>query len=82
MNQSTIFDRNIFKDKFKEIYNEKLYNFPIDNTMISNIISKWKRNTFRMNKSCVLFGKTDYQNRLIFREYRSLDIEIEQKKNP
>ena len=35
MNKSTIYDRTLFKNKFKDIYNENKYNFPLNNNMFS-----------------------------------------------
>jgi hypothetical protein len=42
-NSSDIYDRSLFKNKFKEIYNKNKYNFQINNNMLSNIITKWKK---------------------------------------
>ena len=42
MNNSSIFNRNLFKEKIKEIYNNK-YDFN-NNILPSNIINKWKNN--------------------------------------
>ena len=42
MNSSTIYDRKLFKEEMKKIYNNHSYTFPLDNNLISNIISKWK----------------------------------------
>ena len=41
MNNSSIFNRNLFKEKIKEIYNNK-YDF--NNILLSNIINKWNNN--------------------------------------
>ena len=41
MNASTIYDRTLYKDKFKEIYNSEKYNFPLNDNIFSNIINKW-----------------------------------------
>ena len=53
MNSSDIYDRKLFKDKFKEHYNSKKYNFTINNNMLSNIITKWKAASNRFNKSTI-----------------------------
>ena len=34
MNKSNIYDRTLFKNKFKEIYNENKYIFPLSNNML------------------------------------------------
>ena len=34
----------LFKNKFKEIYNKNKYNFPFNNIILSDIITKWKKN--------------------------------------
>ena len=70
MNSSDIYDRGLFKTKFKDIYNKNKYNFQINNNMLSNIITKWKNNSNRFSKATVWDNTTDYQNRLILREFR------------
>ena len=44
MNSSTIYNWEMFKDRYKEIYNDpsNKYDFEINNSMLNNIISKWK----------------------------------------
>ena len=71
MNSSTIFDRNLFKNKFKEIYNSYIYNLPISNNLLSNIITKWRNTSVRFTKANVLLNQYDYKSRMIFREFRS-----------
>ena len=72
MNSSTIFDRQLFKESFKKLYNKDniRYKFPLDNNFLSYIINKWKNNTYRFKKECFLYDTKDYENRLIFIEYR------------
>ena len=72
MNSSDIYDRNIFKTKFLELYNNKKYNFPISNNILSNIITKWKNNSNKFNKATLWDNQFDYQKRLILREFRIL----------
>ena len=72
MNSSDIYDRNIFKTKFLELYNNKKYNFPISNNILSNIITKWKNNSNKFNKATIWDNQFDYQKRLILREFRIL----------
>ena len=83
MNTSSIFNREMFKERFKEIYNDpsNKYDFEINNSMLNNIISKWKSTSAKFNKSGVLINKYDYQKRLIFREFRSLYVHVPNKKN-
>ena len=59
-----------YKTKFKEIYNKNKYNFQINNNMLSNIITKWKNKSNRFSKATVWDNTTDYQERLILREFR------------
>ena len=56
MNKSTIYDRKLFKEAFKNIYNDKenKYNFPINNNFLSNIITRWKNNSYRFKKESVI----------------------------
>ena len=75
MNNSSIYDRNLFKTKFLEIYNKNKFNFPMNTNFLSNIITKWRNSTNRFNKSTVWDNKYDYQNRLILRDYRSIYAE-------
>ena len=55
MNSSTIFDRSLLKDKFKEIYNKKSYKFPINNVFLSNIKQNGKIVPTDLTK--LVFGK-------------------------
>ena len=77
MNNSTIYDRKLFKEAFKNIYNDKenKYNFPINNNFLSNIITRWKNNSYRFKKESVLYDMRDNDNRLLLREFRILPIE-------
>ena len=43
MNMSTIYDRKLYKEEFKKIYNSNNYDFPINNNIMSNIITNWKK---------------------------------------
>ena len=79
MNTSTIYDRNLYKTKFKEIYNSNYYDFPINNNMLSNIITKWKNSTYKFKKECAQYNLYDYQNRLLLRDYRSIFLELPNK---
>ena len=42
MNNSTIYDRNIYKNRFKEIYNKNKFYCPLDNYILSNIMPNGK----------------------------------------
>ena len=39
MNTSNIYDRKIYKEHFKNIYNEKKFNFPLNNNILNSIIT-------------------------------------------
>ena len=54
MNNSSIYDRTLFKNQFKDLYNNNKYNFEINNNLLSNIITKWKQKSNRFTKYCVL----------------------------
>ena len=77
MNKSTIYDRKLFKEAFKNIYYDKenKYNSPINNNFLSNIINRWKNNSYRFKKESVLYDMRDNDNRLLLREFRILPIE-------
>ena len=72
----------MFKDKFKDIYNDpsNKYDFEINNSMLHNIISKWKNTSLKFNKGSVLINQYDYKKRLIFREFRSIYVHVPNKK--
>ena len=74
MEKSNIYDRRLFKEEFKKIYNQNKYNFPINENFLSNIISKWKKGSDRFTKMCVFKNKFDNENRLILRDYRIIPI--------
>ena len=71
MNSSELFDRNLYKEEFKKIYNSRNFNFAIDNNFLSNIITKWKNKSNRFKKTSVLENTKDYKNRLILRDFRT-----------
>ena len=81
MNSSTIYDWHLFKESFKKLYNDPniKYNFPLENNVLSNIITKWKTTSYRFKKECILYDTKDYDNRLILREYRIIPLESESK---
>ena len=66
MNSSSIYDRRMFKEEFKKIYNDPKhhFNFPLNNSLLSNIISNWKKNSYKFTKASVLYNKYDYELRL------------------
>lgn len=70
LNKTDIYDRNLFKNKFKEIYNQNQYNFTLNNDLLSNIINNWKRNSIKFKKYSIYSNKYDYNN-LILREFSS-----------
>ena len=72
MEQSTIYDRRLYKEEFKKIYNNNKFNFSLNNNLLSNIITKQKNSSNRFNKYSILEKMKDYENRLISREYRNI----------
>ena len=82
MNRSSIYDRTLFKEQFKDIYNQNKYDFEINNNLLSNIITKWKEKSNRFNKFCVLENPNDYENRQFLREFRNIYVEVPNKKEP
>ena len=81
MNSSTIYDRKLFKDEMKQIYNNHTYQFPLDNYLLSNIITKWKNNSVNFTKFACLKNQFDYNNNLILREFRTVNSESDNNKN-
>ena len=81
MNSSNIYDRNLFKDEMKKIYNNHSYPFPLDNNLLSNIITRWKNNSVNFTKFTCLKNKFDYNNNLILREFRTVYLESDNNKN-
>ena len=48
IDSSTIYDRNLYKNKLKEIYNNNIiYDFPINNKMFLNIMTKLKNSPYK-----------------------------------
>ena len=82
MNKSNIYDRRLFKEEFKNLYNDKKYtfDFSMNDNMLSNIITKWKNNNMRFTKASILSEIKDYNNRLILREYRIIPLEFGNRK--
>ena len=74
MDNSNIYDRRLFKEEFKKIYNNNKFNFPINENFLSNIITKWKKSSDRFTKMCIYKNKYDYDNRLILRDHRIIPI--------
>ena len=84
MNNSNIYDRHLFKESFKKIYNQNnsLYKFPLKDNFLSNIISNWKRKSVRFKKEGVLYDDKDFENRQLLREFRIIpNLEENNKKN-
>ena len=69
---SYIYDRKLFKDKFKEHYDSKKYNFTINNNMLSNIITKWKSTSNRFNKVTIWDNIYDKHMQFILRDFKSV----------
>ena len=67
MNKSSIYDRKLFKNDFRKIYNDNNYNFPLQEDKLNNIIANWKLTT---NKFNILENTNDNNGRHILREYR------------
>ena len=65
MNSSEIFDRKLYKEEFKKLYNSRKFKFGIDNNVLSNIITKWKNKSNRFKKISAPENPKDYKNRLI-----------------
>ena len=81
MNSSTLYDRKLFKEEMKKIYNNHSYTFPLDNNLISNIISKWKNSSVNFTKYTCLKNQYDYNKNLILREFRTVNLEADNKKS-
>ena len=43
MNTSEIFDRNLYKEEFKKLYNSQKFNFSIDNNFLSAVVKFFKK---------------------------------------
>ena len=71
----------MFKEEFRKEYNKKIYNFPINNNLLSNIINNWKMKTNKFTKYSIFDNKYDYMGQLILREYRYIYSPFKKKKN-
>ncbi len=74
MDNSTLYDRRLYKEEFKKIYNNNKYKFSLNDNFLSNIITNWKKNSDRFTKLCIFKNKYDYEHRLILRDYRVIPI--------
>ena len=81
MNSSSIYDRTLYKNEFKNIYNSNIYKFELTDNFLSNIINNWRTKSNKFKKISVLENQFDYKNRLILREFRNIYIEIPKKEN-
>ena len=70
MNKSSIYDRKIFKNGFRKIYNENNYNFPLQEDKLNNLIANWKLTTNKFNKFHILENTKDNNGRNLLREFR------------
>ena len=74
--------QNFLKINLKKFINKNKYNFPLENNILSNIITKWKNITNKMNKTIIIYDKFNYINRLIFRDYRICMAFFKYKRKP
>lgn len=76
MNDSNIYERKLYKEEFKKLYNDKEYDFPINDNLLSNLITKWKLYSIKFKNTSVLDNLYDYKNNLILREFRNLFVPV------
>ena len=67
MNKFTIYDGEIWKNKFLEIYNKSKYNFSISHSIISWIITNCYKKELIFYSISILNNFYDYENKLILR---------------
>ena len=72
MNSSTIYDRKLLIDEKNKFYNNHSYSFPIDNNLLSNIITIWKNNTVNFTKFTCLKSQFDNNNNLVLKDNHTL----------
>ena len=65
---SYIYDMKIFRGRFKEIYNENKYNFPINDNRLNNIILSWKKSSNKFNKNTIFENEVDCEGKRMLRE--------------
>ena len=70
MNKSSIYDRKLFKNDFRKIYNDNNYNFPLQEDKLNNVIANWKLTTNKFNKFSILENIKDNNGRHLLREFR------------
>ena len=82
MNKSNIYDKKLFKEEFKNFYNDKNYKFDFStkNNILSNITIKQKNNNTRFFKASTSSVTTDYNKRTLLREFRIISPELVNKK--
>ena len=62
MDNSNIYDMKLFRNKFKKIYHENKYNFPINDNRLNNIYHH------RKNLQIIFIKKQFYRMRLTMRK--------------
>ena len=70
MDNSNVYDMKLFRERFKEIYKENKYNFPINDNRLNNIISSWKQSSNKFNKNTIFENEADYKGKHILKEYK------------
>ena len=80
MDDTGVYDRRLFKEKMKELYNNN--NFIINNNKLNNFISQWKNNSNKFIKYSLFDNIEDKNGNLILRDYRLFYYYDNNKKNP
>ena len=76
------YNKNEYKIKLQNIFNENKYNFQLKPNTIKNIIGRWKQNSLRFTKYNAIENKFNKDNELILWEYNNVGIFTSNKKLP
>ena len=74
LENSNIYDRKTFREKFKEFYNKHKFKFEINDNKLNNIITNWQKNSLRFNKYSIFENSNDNNGNQYLREYREFYV--------
>ena len=80
LDNANSFDRKLFREQFKDIYNSQNFKFDINDYKLNNIITNWQNNTIKFKKYSIFEHNTDNKGRPYLREYREFYYNESKKK--
>ena len=77
-----IYNKKEFKLKLLELYNNNKYSFQLKENTINNLISRWKKNSFKFTKFNAIMNRKNKYDQIILWEYSTPIIYLSNKKFP